>query len=185
MDDTPLHQAVAWTTAVMDRIDPSSYDRRTPCDEWDVRALANHVVGGTWLFAGSFDPPSADEPPDDLVGTAPGSAYREAAAALLATFDEPGVDDRTGTLPPVGEVPGSVVRHIATMEALVHGWDLARATGQDTSTLPTAAAEAVDAGVRQGDGVEPLRPAMFGPPVQVPADASVIDRLLGHLGRRP
>jgi uncharacterized protein (TIGR03086 family) len=88
---------------------------------------------------------------------------------------------------PFGELPGSVFMTIATGDAFMHGWDLAKSIGGDTNLNPELATELLES-------VGPLLPdqlrgpdgqAPFGPLVEVPADAPAADRLAGFLGRRP
>jgi uncharacterized protein (TIGR03086 family) len=85
---------------------------------------------------------------------------------------------------PIGAVPGVVALGMHVVETLVHGWDLAKATGQPTDIKPDLCAIAWD-NVR---GVnDDLRGAgrPFGPAVDVPGDASATDRLVAWLGRQP
>jgi uncharacterized protein (TIGR03086 family) len=94
--------------------------------------------------------------------------------------------DRVATLP-IGEVPGQVVLGLALTDAVVHGWDLAVATGQDTaidalaSILLTGVEATVGQDMRQPDGAMPV----FAQPVPVGNDTPAADRLLAFLGRPP
>lgn len=161
----------------------------TPCPEWTVRALVDHLVTGNRRFAAIV---SGEEPPPretlgqaqgiDQLGDDPAGAYRDAAAALLAAFDRPGVLDRVFRVP-AGPVPGVVALHLRITEALVHGWDLAHATGQPAQ-LPDDLAEeelAFARGAAAPDVPRTGRP--FGPPLPIPDDAPAIDRLAAYLGR--
>jgi len=90
----------------------------------------------------------------------------------LATFSQPGVIEKTG--PSLG---------IAVSDTLLHGWDLASATGQDTTMpdgLPEAAYELI-----HGKFTEEQRQGVFKPEVDVADDASAQDRLLAYSGRDP
>src|SRR5271154_6160994 len=74
-------------------------DDRTPCDEWDVRTLMNHMLAPQRSFGGAprgkaAQPPSS--PPPELVGDDPVAAFEQARADTLATFGEPGVIEKTG-----------------------------------------------------------------------------------------
>ena len=102
----------------------------------DVRALLNHVIGTLWLAAGLL----ADQaprypmapgglPPADLAGGDPAAAYAEAAAAALAAAAAGDALTRVHVTP-LGEMPGPALAGFTTLDILVHGWDLARATGQ-------------------------------------------------------
>jgi len=102
----------------------------TPCTDWNVRDLVNHVAVGNFAFASILRGEPRAAP-----GAPPGSvrdllkAYRDSAAAVLDAFRQPGVLEQVFTVP-FGPVPGIVALHLRITEILVHGWDLARATGQ-------------------------------------------------------
>lgn len=110
------------------------------------------------------------------------AAVRESAGALAAAFARPGALERT-VQAPIGEVPGAVALHLQTMEHLVHGWDLAQATGQKALFDDTA----VEREIEFARGlVAQLPPAPDGPFAMsrtAPADAPAIDHLAALLGR--
>lgn len=169
-----FERGTAWSG---DRVAASAakLDAPTPCDEWDVRTLLNHMVDSLRYFTeAANDPQNATLPspnPPDVVGDDPEARYAAARDATLAAYREPGVLDRTG--PSLG---------IAFVDQLVHGWDLAEATGQD-ATMPADLAEAAFKAV---DGRMPpdRRGSAFKPEVPVPDDASGQERLLGYVGRK-
>ncbi|MER6900900.1 TIGR03086 family metal-binding protein, partial [Amycolatopsis sp. NPDC000740] len=85
---------------------------------------------------------------------------------------------------PWGPMPGRAVLGYLVLEHVVHGWDLATATGQE-SPFGDALVQAAD-GIARGLSEQDLRqPYMFAVPVRVPGDAPLLDRLVGFLGRRP
>jgi uncharacterized protein (TIGR03086 family) len=162
----------------------------TPCSDWTVRQLVNHLVGGnrlcTRVVNGEPLPPLDQlgrRGHEDQLGDDPGTAHDTSAAELLEALGAPGVLARTHTLP-VGTLPGPAVVHLRTVETLVHGWDLARAIGCE-APFPDELAEpelAFSRGLlaRLPEGrqpFEPSRPAAEGAPA--------IDRLAALLGRRP
>lgn len=106
--------------------------------EWTVRQLVNHLVVGNRMFAEIIEgeqqrPPSAGSPgsdmPGDALGDDPVAAFHRAAHLVSAAFAQPGALDQVVTVP-FGTVPAEVALHLRLTEVLVHGWDLARATGQ-------------------------------------------------------
>ena len=108
----------------------------TPCSDWDARTLLNHVVFGNRTFTSIVNgkPPPPQEQirtmrDQDQLGDDPVVAWRDSAAGLLAAFDAPGVLGRTFSSP-LGEMPGAGLARLRITETLVHGWDLARSTGQ-------------------------------------------------------
>jgi uncharacterized protein (TIGR03086 family) len=180
-----LALALDLTGQLVDGVHADQWDDPTPCDEWMVRNLVRHMVVGNQLFAAVLSgTPLAEAgttalaapPPADLAG-----AFRESAERLLAAFGQPGALERVVTIP-VGTMPGSGAARIRMVEMLVHGWDLAEATGQATA-FPEALAEQALAFTRpQLEALPPGR-SPFSPPRPVADDAPAILRLVACLGR--
>ena len=112
------------------------------------------------------------EPSDDLVCDDPTSAYERGREEVIQTFSADGVIERTG--PSLG---------IAFSDTLLHGWDLARATRQDT-TMPSGLAQAAY-DVVYGAFTDDQREGVFGPEISVDDDASPQEKLLAYTGRDP
>src|SRR5215470_11357200 len=184
-DIAELHaQALNQTGRVVAAIKPGQLRADTPCDGWDVHALLNHLVAGNlWaaeLAAGGTIAGVGDRLDGDLLGTDPAGAYTASADAAAAVFRRPGAMDAPCAVS-YGPVPGSVYAGHRFVDVLVHGWDLAVATGQDASLD----ADLMDA-CRQV--IEPQADAFrgagaLGPEVEVAADASAQARFLALLGR--
>lgn len=185
----------------------------TPCTEWNVRMLVDHLVAGNQIYArvlsGEPLPPPetmAQFRAMDHLGDDPLGAFRQAGAQLLDAFRQPGVLERVFEVPVGGArglmMPGFFALHLRIGDTLVHGWDLARATGQP-ARLPNDIAEQELAGIQRlasGSGLPAAvegflfsrQPASadaatrppFGPPQPVADDAPAIDRLAAFLGRR-
>ena len=161
----------------------------TPCTEWNVRDLVNHLVRGNRLFAAAvrgeqppIPPPGTPPPVTDVLGDDPVGAYRASADALLDAFGRPGVMERAVTVP-FGNVPGAVALHLRNTELLVHGWDLARATGQSPDFPEAAAQQELEFSRRSISQIPPGR-TPFGPSQPVADDAPALDRLAALLGRQ-
>jgi uncharacterized protein (TIGR03086 family) len=162
-------------------------DAQTPCDEWSVRRLIDHLLFAQQMFAsgpsgGTIAPPAG--PPPELVGNDPAGQYEEARKATVDAFSQPGVLE--GTIKgSSGEVPAMQVLGIAFCDQLIHGWDLAKATGQDTrmpNDLAAAAWQMLDGRLpdeARGPGKN------FQAAVPIGEDASVQDRLVAYCGRTP
>ncbi len=180
-----LTQALTWTGSIVSGTSVDDYDRPTPCRDWDVHALANHLVGGAWMFAGALhgDPLPTGEP-GDVVGADPGTAYGAASAALVDAIRADDVLERVTELP-IGTVPGTVTLSLALTDTLTHGWDLAIATGQPAEIPSELAAAALAFCESAIDDTMRGPGAPFGAVVTPPADASVGERLVAFLGRSP
>ena len=150
-------------------------DASTPCDEWDVRTLLNHMLDTQRYFieAGRGEEASMPSPnPPDAMGVDPVADFDRARNEVLRTYGEPGIIEKTG--PSLG---------IAFSDQLLHGWDLAKATGRDATMpegLPEAAYEMI-----HGRFTDDQRKGMFKPEVEVGDDASAQDKLLAYTGRNP
>jgi uncharacterized protein (TIGR03086 family) len=157
----------------------------TPCTEWTVRDLVNHLtVEQLWvppLLDGATLDQVGDRFDGDQLGDDPVGSWRRAATAAREAFTRPGALDRTVHLS-LG--PTSAVEYCGqmTMDAAVHTWDLARATSGDTRLAP----ELVAFSRREIEPYADALPAsgMFDPPVNVPDDADEQTKLLAMLGRR-
>lgn len=150
-------------------------DAATPCDEWDVRTLMNHMLDTQHYFVGAargeqVSPPS--RMPPELLSDDPVADFDRARAETLSTFAEPGVIEKTG--PSLG---------IAFSDQLLHGWDLAKATAQD-ATMSEGLAEAAYAMIH-GRFTDDQRRGVFKPEVAVGSSASPQDKLLAYAGRDP
>jgi uncharacterized protein (TIGR03086 family) len=147
----------------------------TPCDEWDVRRLMNHMLDTQKYFVGAARGEDVSLPsptPPELLGADPVADFQQARDETLRTFGEDGVIEKTG--PSLG---------IAFSDLLVHGWDLARATGQD-ATMPAGLPEAAYTMIH-GHLPDDQRKGAFKPEVAVGPDASIQDKLLAYTGRDP
>jgi uncharacterized protein (TIGR03086 family) len=157
----------------------------TPCSDWDVRALVNHLVSeNAWippLLAGKAIADVGEALDGDLLGGDPRSAWQRCADDAIRAVDQDGALDRTVHISR-GDVPGGEYVFEVLADLIVHGWDLARATGGDETIEP----ELLDAACSFYEPlVDLLRPSgAFGDHVEPPPDADRQTRLLAMLGRR-
>jgi uncharacterized protein (TIGR03086 family) len=158
----------------------------TPCSEWDVRALVNHVVGELlWaapLVEGRTIAEVGDQFDGDVLGADPSASWHRASGAAHSAFAEPGALARTVHLS-YGDEPAVGYCEQLTSDVLVHAWDLSRGAGLD-DRLPD---DLVDWAL---GWVEPLLPmfdasGLFGTAVEPATDAGDQTRLLARLGRDP
>jgi uncharacterized protein (TIGR03086 family) len=165
------------TRQTLSGVKPDQKSNSTPCTDWNVQALMDHIVAGTGfvqsVLAGSE--PSAPASAD------PVAAYDAGVASVLEAASKPGLLEGNLTTP-FGEMPGRAFLLSGFMDTMVHGWDLAKATNQDTVLDPSlvevcfAAFNGQTDGLRQGGAI--------GPEVPVADSGSTQEKLLGILGRK-
>jgi uncharacterized protein (TIGR03086 family) len=184
-----LDRAVRVTGDLVASVPPERWAAATPCPEFDVLALVGHMIGGLRQFTGLAlgDPAGpVTEGADAAVAVSADSAartYRDAARAAVQAWASPAALDREYDMP-WGRLPGRVMVGFLLIEALGHGWDLARATGQNPCYDPDLV-EAVHAMAREFDGPGMRTPGLFGPAVEAPETATPLERLAAFLGRAP
>jgi len=183
-----LEAAFAQAAGVLETVSPEQTDLPTPCTSWKVRDVVNHLVGGPRYFAVTAETgtaPAQGEMTDFARGDYR-TEFAAGAARAVAAFRAEGAMDKTMTLP-FGELPGSRFVLIASTDAFVHAWDLAKATGQPTDLDPELATRllefarvAIPDAFRGPDGKAP-----FGPAVSIDESAPAADRLAAFMGRQP
>ncbi|HEX3668507.1 MAG TPA: TIGR03086 family metal-binding protein [Acidimicrobiia bacterium] len=166
-------------------------DAPTPCPDYTLGDLVEHVGGAASAFTGAAakdlgdatsQGPSGDSSrlSDDWRNRIPRDL-----AALADAWRDP--DAWTGMTKAGGvDLPGEVAGLVALDELVIHGWDVARATGQPYE-VDAASLEAVHGFVAQFSepGMEEARAGLFGPVVEVPENAPLLDRVIGLTGRDP
>lgn len=182
-----LATVLADLAGVVGGIDLAQVHDPTPCAGWDVAELRDHVLGWLTTFAAGFADPDGQAPRASLDGYLgpddPVAGIREAAATLDDAI-RAGAASRPLRL---GEaaMPGGMALDMILWEYQVHGWDLARATGQPWSPPAEATQESLAfapgmlTADYQGEG------KAFAAPVPVPGTAPPLHRLLGLSGRDP
>jgi uncharacterized protein (TIGR03086 family) len=199
-----LERAMGYTLGSLLLVTPETMSCATPCSTWDLRALLLHMNDSLRtlheaIAVGHVDLRAVDLPAVDF------------QAIELQVTDDPGADDGDPAVDPVAslrnracrmigawtnagavgdisiadkELSAGIVAAAGAVEVAVHGWDVARACGQDNPLPPALAGELLDLCqllVRDAD-----RPARFAAPIDLAPDrGSPSDQLLAFLGRRP
>lgn len=174
---TQLQELDPVVAGVVRRIEPNDLDNQTPCAEFTVRGVLEHMIGGATMFAAAFrgtEPGTPDT--DDVL-----FAFGPTLADLFDAMRQPGALDRT-IQAPFGEVPGEYFARFVVLDGLVHGWDLATATAQpyEPSVELVTAAQSFAT-----DALAPLRDGTtFAEAVEAPPSATPMERLAAFTGRK-
>jgi uncharacterized protein (TIGR03086 family) len=169
-------------SSLVDRIEPAQMDEPTPCSEFQVRDVLDHMLtlGGTFAYAFRGEPAPEIEAPD-TDGGVPVADFRKTMDDLLDAARSPGAMERT-VASPVGDMPGETFARLVAFDGLIHGWDLATATGQ-SYLPPPEVVDAVD-GFARAALTDDLRDrGMFGPATTAPWDATRLEQLVAFSGR--
>lgn len=179
-----LHSAIrecaAAVVATASAVRGDQLGDRTPCEKFTVAELLDHL-GGTLVSSAraARKEPQAGEG-DALSMSA--TAVAEAAELAAAAWADPAAYEGTTEFGP-GEMPAAFAATITLEELALHGWDLARATGQ---TFPVSEETAeVALGVVEQIADQARANGSFGPPAPVASDAPAFHRALGASGRNP
>lgn len=184
MDVAMFDRAVQATGGVITGISLEQLDGPTPCTEWSVRDLLNHLIGQYEAVAtgatGEVLKEERDYTTEDHV-----AAYYAASVRARDAVAAPGALEKKFAMP-WGETPGQMVLGLVIADTAVHGTDLAKATGQAIA-VGDDVAEAV-----HGMTLKMLQPSgdfprgdSFAEPVEVPDDAPIQHKMVAYLGRRP
>lgn len=168
-------------------VENSGWNRPTPCAEWDVRALTNHVVAGNTmavrLLAGASAAEAVETLRSDLLGTEPVAAVRTSSQAQAEAFARPGALEGT-VHHPMGDFPTTFFLYLRQSDLLMHAWDLAQAVGDETAFD----SELVDLLWKETEPLIELMRAsgVFGEGASglLPDDAPTMQKLLDAFGRR-
>jgi uncharacterized protein (TIGR03086 family) len=176
---TQLDEILPMIDTLVASLDGAQLDAQTPCAEFKVRNVLEHMIGGATMFAAAFRGETASATPggSDLVGT-----FSAAMAELRDAVHSPGALDRT-IAAPFGDVPGESFARFVAMDGLVHGWDIATATGRPYDPPATIVAE-VDAFARQAIADGMRDGDTFAAAVDPPAGASPLVQLVAFTGRQ-
>ena len=162
------------------------WELATPCGEWHVRALVNHVVGGNVRYTMLLHDAPADEVAAtrtmDHIGADALASFDRSAAEVTAAFEEPDALERT-VHHPAGDRSGLDLLWLRVAEWTVHGWDLARAIGGDEQLDPDLVNSLLARLDRHGTGLE--SGDYFAEATEAPLGAAPQTRLLLAVGRRP
>ena len=191
MTSHDLGPATARLATLVAGVPDDLLDAPTPCGDTTVGGLLDHIDGMACAFTAAARKATGEAtgPPPRPDASHLGDDWRtripRALTDLAGAWREP--DAWQGTTTAGGlEMPGEVAGLVALDEVVIHGWDVAKATGQPYGCDPPTL-EATHGFVRQfaEPGQEAAREGLFGPVVEVPDSAPLLDRVIGLTGRDP
>ncbi|MER5459876.1 TIGR03086 family metal-binding protein [Streptomyces sp. NPDC002668] len=177
---TAIRDCADAVAATASGISAQQLSDRTPCEKFTVAELLDHL--GQTLSSSAR---AARKEPQSAEAAAPGTSpasVAESAIRAAAAWGDPGSYEGTTEFGP-GEMPSGFAATITLEELALHGWDLARATGQEFAIGEDAAQAAL--GAVEQIAEQARTNGAFGPPVPVSADAPAFHRALGASGRNP
>jgi uncharacterized protein (TIGR03086 family) len=183
-----MAKAATSAASVARNVKPDQLAAPTPCPDWDVRALVNHLMFWSHrseLAARKEQAPAGDPLTEDTDITATGDWPETLAHQLneaAVAWSTPGATEGDTGLAG-GSMPAKMIAMMMVGELVVHGWDLARATGQPIETDPATVETVHEMATSMGE--QARAGGVFGPAVEVPDSAPMLDRVLGLSGRDP
>ncbi len=169
-------------TNLVDQIRPDQLTEPTACADFDVSGVLDHMMGGAAAFVPAFRGENSGSPASTVTpGQVPKDDYRQAMNGLLAAATSPGAMERTIDAP-FGLVPGSVFASFVAFDGLIHGWDIATATGLPYEP-PAELVAAVDEFARAALGPELRDGDTFAIATEAPVGAGRLEQLVAFSGR--
>jgi uncharacterized protein (TIGR03086 family) len=174
-----LDEIMPLIEAVVDQIPTEQLDASTACTGFTVAGVLEHMIAGATIFSPAFrgEAPSEAGPPEGSVH----DRWHAAMDELLASMHADGAQERI-IAAPIGEVPGAVFARFVAFDGLIHGWDLATATGQPYAPRDELVAE-VGGFARQALQPEMRDGDTFAAETRAPADATPLEQLVAFTGR--
>jgi uncharacterized protein (TIGR03086 family) len=178
-------RAMAFTQRIIEQVPQDRWHEPSPCAEWDARQVANHIIGeNLWageLFQGKTVAEVGGALDGDLTGDDPAATYRRSVQLARQAVETPGAMEATCHLS-FGDHSGADYASQLFMDTLIHGWDIARATGQEIRIDPELVAPCLPIAEEL---TRRFRAAgVFGESLPVAADADPQTKLLALVGRR-
>lgn len=182
MHPQALAQCQAIAQDVLSNVTADQMELATPCAEWNVGQLIDHLVGSQNWGAATMQ----GVPPEAADGASQGdymASFQQAAQTCLDCFSEDGALDKMVN-PGFGDMPGAAMMGLMMSDTFQHAWDLATATGQDNNLNSEMAGQILEASKQM---IQPAfrseEGSIFGMEQQAPEGASAATQLAAFLGR--
>ena len=177
-----IERAGSLAADVVKGIGEGQLDNPTPCADWSVRQLGNHMTGFLAFSAGSARrKPMEGEPPDFASSPDWGATYANLAADMAAAWKEAGALEGDTMFGAGGEMKAADAAAVTVSELVIHAWDLATATGQSYHPDDDLA----HLSLQIAAGGQERASDFYGPPVEIHDEAPVFHKALAMAGRSP
>jgi uncharacterized protein (TIGR03086 family) len=179
-----LQRAVDGANRVVSGLQADELTKPTPCTDWDVKALVDHMAWVLATFTAAIDDTEPPPKSADLLGGDLAASYARVSQKAVDAWRIPGTLERTLTIP-LGEMPAPVALNVMIADQHLHTWDLSKSLGRP-HTMDEDLSAAVLGVMQQMLKPEYRGPGKgFGAVVPWPEDAPVQERLLAFSGRQP
>ena len=175
-----FRQASAEFTALVENVGDDAWEQPSPCEGWVARDVVGHLV--EWVPEFFFERWPAATKPIPAVESSPLAAWRALAEAIETALADDVVAQEVADTPMGPLTFEAAVDMICTPDVILHGWDLARATGLDETLNPEEVHRLLASIEPIGDALE--QSGQYGPRIAVPDGSSEQTRLLALVGRR-
>ena len=179
-------RAMLATLSIIDAVPRNQWHASTPCAEWDASQVANHLIGENLWAAELFHGKTIDQVghrlDGDLTEDDPAAAYRRSVTVARTAVEAPGAMQATCHLS-FGDYSGADYAGQLFMDALIHGWDIASGTGQDTRLDAELVAACLP--IAQELTTKFRQAGVFGDDLSAQASDDPQTKLLALVGRRP
>jgi uncharacterized protein (TIGR03086 family) len=185
---TKLQAGIDQARPIIAAVSKEDYSLPTPCPDWNVGQLINHMLGALVMFRDVGNEGEADPAlfTRDLIGDDATSSFDTYSRAAIAAWSAEGKIEGTAKLP-FGEFPATFALQLPATDMVVHGWDLAKATGQHVDWNAALIADTMNfcqaTYTREFRASDPTH--SFGAAVNVPDPVDDVTRLVAFLGRQP
>lgn len=184
---TVLQQAHDALRTAVAQVTADQWTQPTPCEQWNVAQVLQHATGDQRAYAAALtgqDGPT-DNPftPSGVLDGDPATLLDTALAVSAAAFAPVTPDDAPVPTPlPQGALAPALAVGACALDAAVHAWDIAVATGAPSPLTPALATALIPAATALADS---LRPFAFAPALTPDPFDGPVATLLRHLGRTP
>lgn len=179
---TAMQESDQLLSGLIAGLTPEHREMRTPCDQWNVHELVDHICTGTHMIAGGLAGEAPPEEMPDFMAEGPAKAWAQ-AAQHLSSVATPEVMNSLHEMP-FGHVPGEAAVSVIVADQVTHAWDLAKATDQPFTPSEELAQFALSTW-QPFAPVEGRTGDAFKPAIDIRDDAPITDRLAAFTGRQP